>query len=178
MRDYEGRSSLNGEYGNNNHGEGISWYYFKRWTNSLSCARMMFSWNNRLLFNTSQIITRSTCSIQRLDLLKIYFIATVINYMAAFKYFNKYFHLAWYYDLSCYYTAQYYVNQYFTTTNTIKAVKILFNDNIFNFSISVAYFYLYFIDIHERVHLFCSLCKYKESFSNILPEPYLPIIYG
>lgn len=59
-----------------------------------------------------------------------------------------------------------------------KAVKILLNDNILNFSISVACFYLYFIDIHERVHLFCSLCKYKESFSNILPEPYLPIIYG
>ncbi|XP_062610567.1 ficolin-1-like isoform X2 [Saccostrea cucullata] len=35
------RSNLNGEYGNNNHGEGISWYFFKRWTVSLTQTRMM-----------------------------------------------------------------------------------------------------------------------------------------
>ncbi|XP_061186443.1 ficolin-1-like [Saccostrea echinata] len=34
-------SNLNGEYGNNNHGQGISWYYFKGWTVSLSKTRMM-----------------------------------------------------------------------------------------------------------------------------------------
>nr|XP_022296425.1 tenascin-R-like [Crassostrea virginica] len=34
-------SNLNGEYGNNNHGEEVSWYYFKGWTHSLSGTRMM-----------------------------------------------------------------------------------------------------------------------------------------
>ena len=34
-------SNLNGEYGNNNHGQGINWFYFKGWTNSLSGTRMM-----------------------------------------------------------------------------------------------------------------------------------------
>ncbi|XP_061186868.1 ficolin-1-like [Saccostrea echinata] len=34
-------SNLNGEYGNNNHGQGISWYFFKGWTTSLSKTRMM-----------------------------------------------------------------------------------------------------------------------------------------
>ena len=34
-------SNLNGEYGNNNHGQGINWIYFKGWTNSLSGTRMM-----------------------------------------------------------------------------------------------------------------------------------------
>lgn len=97
--------------------------------------------------------------------------------MGAFKYFILSFSLVLR-SFMLLYGVVLRVNQYFTTTNTIKAVKILFNDNILNFSISVACFYLYFIDIHERVHLFCSLCKYKESFSNILPEPYLPIIYG
>lgn len=42
MRDYEGWFSLNGEYGNNNYGEGISWYYFKGWINLFFCVRMMF----------------------------------------------------------------------------------------------------------------------------------------
>lgn len=60
----------------------------------------------------------------------------------------------------------------------IKVVKIFFNDNILNFSILVVCFYLYFIDIYECVYLFCSLCKYKESFLNILFELYLLIIYG
>ncbi|XP_062587736.1 ficolin-1-like [Saccostrea cucullata] len=35
------RSNLNGEYGNNNHGEGISWYFFKGWSVSLTQTRMM-----------------------------------------------------------------------------------------------------------------------------------------
>ena len=34
-------SNLNGEYGNNNHGQGINWFYFKGWTDSLSGTRMM-----------------------------------------------------------------------------------------------------------------------------------------
>ena len=34
-------SNLNGEYGNDNHGQGINWYPFKGWSNSLSGARMM-----------------------------------------------------------------------------------------------------------------------------------------
>nr|XP_022300760.1 tenascin-R-like [Crassostrea virginica] len=34
-------SNLNGEYGNNNHGQGINWYTFKGYTCSLSGARMM-----------------------------------------------------------------------------------------------------------------------------------------
>nr|XP_022296872.1 ficolin-1-like [Crassostrea virginica] len=34
-------SNLNGEYGNDNHGEGINWIYFKGWSNSLSGTRMM-----------------------------------------------------------------------------------------------------------------------------------------
>ena len=34
-------SNLNGEYGYNNHGEGINWYTFKGYTRSLSGARMM-----------------------------------------------------------------------------------------------------------------------------------------
>ncbi|XP_052678788.1 microfibril-associated glycoprotein 4-like [Crassostrea angulata] len=34
-------SHLNGEYGNSNHGQGINWYFFKGWANSLSGARMM-----------------------------------------------------------------------------------------------------------------------------------------
>ncbi|XP_061186865.1 tenascin-R-like [Saccostrea echinata] len=34
-------SNLNGEYGNNNHGQGISWYPYKGWTVSLSKSRMM-----------------------------------------------------------------------------------------------------------------------------------------
>ncbi|XP_061186864.1 ficolin-1-like [Saccostrea echinata] len=35
------RSNLNGEYGNNNHGKGISWFYFKGWSTSLTGSRMM-----------------------------------------------------------------------------------------------------------------------------------------
>ncbi|XP_061186900.1 ficolin-1-like [Saccostrea echinata] len=35
------RSNLNGEYGNNDHGEGINWYPFKGQTNSLTGTRMM-----------------------------------------------------------------------------------------------------------------------------------------
>ncbi|XP_062599568.1 tenascin-R-like, partial [Saccostrea cucullata] len=35
------RSHLNGEYGNNNHGEGINWYPFKGHTYSLTGSRMM-----------------------------------------------------------------------------------------------------------------------------------------
>ena len=34
-------SNLNGEYGNDKHGEGINWVYFKGWSNSLSGTRMM-----------------------------------------------------------------------------------------------------------------------------------------
>ncbi|XP_056000515.1 uncharacterized protein LOC125655428 isoform X2 [Ostrea edulis] len=34
-------SNLNGEYGNNNHGQGMNWYFFKGWKNSLSATRMM-----------------------------------------------------------------------------------------------------------------------------------------
>ncbi|XP_062614572.1 ficolin-1-like [Saccostrea cucullata] len=35
------KSHLNGEYGNNNHGQGINWFYFKGWTVSLTRSRMM-----------------------------------------------------------------------------------------------------------------------------------------
>ena len=40
-------SNLNGEYGNDNHGQGINWIYFKGWTDSLSGSRMMLRrpWN-------------------------------------------------------------------------------------------------------------------------------------
>nr|XP_022300759.1 ficolin-1-like [Crassostrea virginica]XP_022302394.1 ficolin-1-like [Crassostrea virginica] len=34
-------SNLNGEYGNNNHGQGINWSNFKGWAKSLSGTRMM-----------------------------------------------------------------------------------------------------------------------------------------
>ncbi|XP_056000510.1 ficolin-1-like [Ostrea edulis] len=34
-------SNLNGEYGNNNHGQGVNWYPFKRWSTSLSATRMI-----------------------------------------------------------------------------------------------------------------------------------------
>lgn len=96
--------------------------------------------------------------------------------MGAFKYFILSFNLVLRSFMLLYGVVLrkpiFYNNQY------DKSCKNTFQCDILNFSISVACFYLYFIDIHERVHLFCSLCKYKESFSNILPEPYLPIIYG
>ncbi|XP_062614573.1 ficolin-2-like [Saccostrea cucullata] len=38
---YGHMSNLNGEYGNNNHGEGVNWYPYKGWTVSLSKTRMM-----------------------------------------------------------------------------------------------------------------------------------------
>ncbi|XP_056001690.1 microfibril-associated glycoprotein 4-like [Ostrea edulis] len=34
-------SNLNGEYGNNKHGEGVNWFTFKGWWKSLSATRMM-----------------------------------------------------------------------------------------------------------------------------------------